>query len=449
MVSEERKADMRRMVAIADDLSGAAETAAALMALGVDTPVERSGPLVEIVLVPADASELGVDLAAHDLCVFDSDGRTASIAEAQRRLRRLLQGAASASAQQLVVFLKVDSLLRGHLANDLAVMIDRGPVVLALALPKLGRTTSGGVVMVNGVPLHEADLWNGEGREAPHSIEAAIAPLPTGTVGIALVRGDPLELDREIAALASRGAVAICDAATTEDLDRIAHATVRLDRAQPVGSSAFGYAVRKALLPADAAAVSPPSPHLEVGARDDVHGREGVGSQRSPGPVLVVVGTASAQGRAQLKALSDSGVPTITVRADELLAGSADSAAVGAALLAGPVAVTVDSTRVEGAAPAAVALALATFVTPVAGGIPLVLTGGATARSVLDSLGVRRLEPITEIEQGAVLSRTDQGSLVVTRPGAFGGVGSLRLILDHLAHLNDDAAPAPQREVSP
>lgn len=438
---------MRRMVAIADDLSGAAETAAALMAIGVGSPSARSGPVVEIVLVPADPSTLRLpDLAVPDICVLDSDGRSMSTAEAQGRLRQLLQGVASARAQQSVVFLKVDSLLRGHLAEDLAVLLDRGPVVLAPALPKLGRTTSGGVVMVNGVPLHETDLWHGEGRPAPYSIAAAIAPLPAATVGIALVRGAPPELQRALAELASLGAVAICDAETTEDLDRIANATVCLDHAQPVGSSAFGSAIFKALLPAHAAATSPRSPQLDVDGRGEGDAGACVGTPQSWGRALVVVGTASSQGREQLKELSAFGVPTITLSPVELLGGTADSTAVGTALLAGSVAVTIDSTRVDEAAPAAIAAALASFVVPIAKGIPLVLTGGATARSVLDLLGVRRLEAITEIEQGAVLSRTDQGTLVVTRPGAFGGKESLRLILDHLKHVDADTATAPQRE---
>ncbi|MFG1954889.1 nucleotide-binding domain containing protein [Micromonospora sp. NPDC048830] len=57
-------------------------------------------------------------------------------------------------------------------------------------------------------------------------------------------------------------------------------------------------------------------------------------------------------------------------------------------------------------------------------GRALVLTGGETARAVLDRLGVARLRPVTARE-GAVLSRTETGRLVVTRPGSFGGPASL------------------------
>lgn len=54
------------------------------------------------------------------------------------------------------------------------------------------------------------------------------------------------------------------------------------------------------------------------------------------------------------------------------------------------------------------------------------------ARSVLNALGIAWLEPPAEIQHGAVLSLTDRNTLVVTRPGTFGGHGSLRTILDRV-----------------
>jgi 4-hydroxythreonine-4-phosphate dehydrogenase len=62
----------------------------------------------------------------------------------------------------------------------------------------------------------------------------------------------------------------------------------------------------------------------------------------------------------------------------------------------------------------------------------LVLTGGETARTVLDRLGVHSLEPIHEIHTGAIMSVTPTGRRVVTRPGSFGGSDSLVTILHHL-----------------
>jgi 4-hydroxythreonine-4-phosphate dehydrogenase len=62
----------------------------------------------------------------------------------------------------------------------------------------------------------------------------------------------------------------------------------------------------------------------------------------------------------------------------------------------------------------------------------LVLTGGETARRVLDQLGIDQLEPLAQIGHGAVRSRTADGRHVVTRPGSFGGADSLREIVAEL-----------------
>lgn len=55
----------------------------------------------------------------------------------------------------------------------------------------------------------------------------------------------------------------------------------------------------------------------------------------------------------------------------------------------------------------------------------LVLTGGETARRVLDALGVTRLRPVGQIHHGAVHCHTPDGRSVVTRPGSHGDTGSL------------------------
>jgi 4-hydroxythreonine-4-phosphate dehydrogenase len=67
--------------------------------------------------------------------------------------------------------------------------------------------------------------------------------------------------------------------------------------------------------------------------------------------------------------------------------------------------------------------------TRLSGPVDLVLTGGETARRVLDALGVTRLTPLGQVHHGAVLCRMPDGASVVTRPGSFGGPDSLLSIL--------------------
>jgi uncharacterized protein YgbK (DUF1537 family) len=65
----------------------------------------------------------------------------------------------------------------------------------------------------------------------------------------------------------------------------------------------------------------------------------------------------------------------------------------------------------------------------------LVLTGGDTARSVLDLLGVQQLQVLGELEPGICLSR-DGARFVVTKAGGFGDSQSLVRVLRHLRALS-------------
>jgi len=59
----------------------------------------------------------------------------------------------------------------------------------------------------------------------------------------------------------------------------------------------------------------------------------------------------------------------------------------------------------------------------------LVITGGGTARAVLDALGVRELRLIAQVHHGAVVCRA-RGRRILIRPGSFGGPDSLARIVE-------------------
>ncbi|MFT3876851.1 MAG: nucleotide-binding domain containing protein [Propioniciclava sp.] len=71
----------------------------------------------------------------------------------------------------------------------------------------------------------------------------------------------------------------------------------------------------------------------------------------------------------------------------------------------------------------------------------LILTGGETARAVLTALGVRSLRVVAEAEPGAVVSRTDGGRLIGTRPGSFGGPDSLVRLRSALSSAHPEPDP--------
>ncbi len=394
-----------------------------------------------VVLVPDDPAGTEVEHPGRPHLVFDTDNRRLDAKRSSARLEHLLLRVAEAHGATVSVFLKVDSLLRGHLSSEVGVLLDRGPVLFAPALPELGRSTIGGVVHAAGVPLHRSSLWSAEGRSSPPTIAEALAPLPSGLVDLDTIRGDGGELDRVLDGLARRQMIAMCDSESAADLDIIAAAALRREGAQLAGASALGAALSRAM----AAAESAPgrgSLGSPAGASDLTPAGEVEEPTTAGRPVMIVVGTASAQSRAQLQILAESGVPIVTVGAGDLLDGTADRTALRAALQSGHVAVTIGAAGVDRGTSRELTSALALFIDPVARGIPLVLTGGDTARAVLDRRGVRWIEPLIEIEHGAVLSRTDAGGLIVTRPGSFGGSDSLRFILERFtSHLAGDTSP--------
>ncbi|TDV56596.1 4-hydroxythreonine-4-phosphate dehydrogenase [Actinophytocola oryzae] len=395
MISDDRVA----LHAVADDLSGAAEVASLL--------TTRSGSAT---LVLAGQPRGAV-------CVTDLDARHLPAEEVSARV--LAAVSATPGARVLV---KIDSLLRGPLAALVGAV---GPVVVAPALPALDRVVAGGVVTVDGRPLAEVPAWAAEARQAPTTVAAALSPLRTTVIPLATIRSP--ELPAALRAAVAAGLVPVCDATTDTDLDAIVVAAP--DGVALAGSGGVAAALGRAMaLPHAAEGDRPTTPHDEpltdwdATAPDKALTRTLAASY--PGHPLIVVGTAEAVAREQVRRLIAEG-------ATEVTPGDADEQVIealrgGAAVLRPTPGAAVDPTRSR-----AISASLATLAARVVAGTdtPLVLTGGETARRVLDALGVRALHPIDSVHHGAVRSRTDDGRLVVTRPGSFGGPDSLTSIV--------------------
>lgn len=394
-----------RVLALADDLSGAAETACAL-----------GGP-VRLSLTAADVAD---SAAAHDL-VVDLDTRHLPTAEAAHAVRTALRAATQAGPARLL-YKKVDSQLRGHLAAEAAAYAEGAEaVVVAPALPAAGRTVTGGVVHVNGIPLHRTDGWRAERAAAPRSLPEALSGLPVRTVPLDVVRSAPAALDAEFLRIADSGAHPAPDAETDADLDAVAAAALRLGAGfRLLGSGGLALALGRALIRPAAVTYRP------VPAQDHA-------------PLLFVVGTAEPAAVAQIAHLTMLGARHVPLDPADLAAGT-----VRLPCAATDPAVTVLS--IDGSAGLhpgtgrALSAGLGALAAAYPGRPDLVLTGGETARTTLDALGIRELEPLGEIHHGAVHSRTPDGRSVVTRPGSYGAEDSLLRIA---AALRPRMAAAP------
>lgn len=408
-----------RLAAIADDLSGAAEIAAVLGSSSATVALTLPAALQH---VAHSSSDVVLDC---DTRALDPDSRRVAVAQAALRMR---------AAGAPVRLVKTDSLLRGGVGDVVDGLADAGArVVVASALPALGRTVVDGRLLVHGRPVADAGL---------HGLEARVVPGPLAAVGqrarsvpLTVVRAGSAALLDAVERAIGAGEVPVLDAVTDDDLDRIAAALEGAD-CTVVGSGGIAAAIgRLRGLQAPDSIVTDPRERSAL-----TEGRQ---------PVLLVVGTASTEATGQLEALAANGVPVVSVPRDVLLRAvdrrevdDIDHPAIQearTALRSGSAAICVED-RHDPVPHLARRLAdgLGIVAAAISGRSALVLTGGETARSVLSRLDIATIVPEDAVEPGCVVSRADDGRRVITRPGSFGTVTNLLDAATFLQSARDD-----------
>lgn len=136
------------ILALADDLTGALETAAKFSAEG----------LAAVVLLP------GGETADAPVVVLDTETRHVSPDEAARVVYAHARAAFDSGAR--LVYKKTDSTLRGNIGAELGALVRAAglELIYAPAYPRVGRTVREGHLYVDGVPVSETafarDLMN-------------------------------------------------------------------------------------------------------------------------------------------------------------------------------------------------------------------------------------------------------------------------------------------------
>ncbi|GAA4616360.1 four-carbon acid sugar kinase family protein [Saccharopolyspora hordei] len=375
-----------RVLVVADDLSGAGDS-------GVPFALREMRTLLAL-----------EDIGDAEVFVADTDSRHVAPQTAAERVAAVLRD----HADGRVVFKKVDSTLRGNLAAEVGELVahaDGAGVLVCPAAPAMGRTVLGGVVHVNGVPLHHTEAWAAEPGQPPADIASALEPLTVKHVALASIRGDVRALRERLSALLAEADVVVCDAVAECDLHAVVSAGMAAPR-QPrwVGAAGLADALAEHLRPGRE--VEPPKP---------VHGH-----------ALTVVGSASGVAREQAEFLAEHVPHVRRLPVRNLLDANAAALArmseqVRDALETGDVVVTVDG-PVDPSVARRLNTALAEVCAPAASGASLlVLTGGETARAVLSRRGVTGLRLLNELEPGVVLARTEpHPGHVITKAGGFG-----------------------------
>lgn len=415
---------------LADDLSGAAEVAGACHARGL---------AAEVQIAPRPTS-------VEALCL-DADTRSLSPDAAYERATQLIHALRSQPAR---LFTKVDSVLRGPVAAEIAGLLRASELPRALlvpANPARGRVVRAGQYFVNGLLLTETEF----AHDPEHPARTAdVADLLDHASGL------PVSVIRPGEALPPAGII-VGEAASPEDL---AHWAAHVDeRTLPAGAAEFFNAWLEAnrgpYPPAPFSPTAPlrgpwPASEGDTSNSDDVephlfsHPSRGDAEQEAgdeggtrPPHTLIVSGSTSIAGRDFCRKCEARGAPVMRMP-PELFAGAegavaearweaATRRALAKHLL---VVVAIDQPHHPAHGwPARLRASLAGLVASVLAGSGvdrLYIEGGSTARAIVERLGWVRLRVCAQLAPGIVALRPVGvvTPLLILKPGSYSWPGS-------------------------
>lgn len=418
-----------RAAIIADDLTGANDSAASFAAAGLKTCVAFS-----------DYGALPSDCA---VAVADTESRDIGPARAAKAVEAAVEGFSKAKPE--ILFKKIDSTMRGSIGAELEAALHasgRGFILMAPALPASGRTTEQGCQLLNGERLEDTELARIPKSPVTTSHIPTIISKTSALHAVVIGVEELPSLQAKIPSLIANGAdVIICDGITDEHLALAASAGVATG-ALLCGCAGLAREVSEIICGRSAASKAP-----EV--------------QDKASSVLVLSGSISAVTRAQTRHLvEERGAALVRVDAG-LCARDPSAAALKAAdeleglrrgrpcgifVVAG--AYSEDdveaSRRTVGAlgitfeeAGERMARCMAIIASHQAASFgAYVFTGGDTACHACSAIGATVLQTLGEIQGGVPCCRILQGlcsgRLLATKAGAFGDEGALSEAADFL-----------------
>jgi D-threonate/D-erythronate kinase len=324
------------------------------------------------------------EMHAADVVSIDTGARESHVA----REAGVAAIAANAWRDADILVQQVDSTLRGHVAQDCLLTLgasQRRKLLIAPAFPFAGRTTEDGVVLVDGVPVHQTTFQNDPTHPVRQSSVPALFAEHDVRVGVARNAAEARSM------LDSHDAVVV-DARTEADLDVLVLAFAAERHVLWAGSTG--------LLRAMARVLAPPTKDRMPASR------ESHAVSKKP---WLVVGSLNPRSRQQLDfACSRRNVNVLTTSATRT----------------SPKAVLRDIA----------VQAVNLLRTGVCDG--LVVTGGETARQIVDALPAISLSVCREVMPGIPLAmvRTATGEFpMITKAGGFGDDQALLACLDALS----------------
>jgi uncharacterized protein YgbK (DUF1537 family) len=392
---------------VADDLTGAMDSSGYFVGMGFSTVVilDTSFP------------------STADVVVITTNSRAEEPDTAGERVRQAVK-----SLMGRLVYKKIDSTLRGNIGVELEAAIEElasEKAVVAPAFPAVGRTTLGGILLVNGVAVAETQFADDPILPVKESHIPSLLEQSTrhrvGCVSLEDIEAGSEFLYRKINKMPQN--MVVCDVREQSHLAGIAQAAALAEgRWLLCGSGGLARELHLLLTKV---------PKASKVTR----------SSQPSGPALVVVGTRNQVAANQLlKAKDKLGLPILNLAVEHLGQEDAISGKVGSTLeeaehlLSQEKGLALSSTfsqyapDLKHAIPALMAEVVAGILTSrkFAG---LFLSGGDVAVEVCRKLQVSAIQVLGEVEPGIpageLIGGQSRGMRVVTKAGGFGTEGAL------------------------
>lgn len=393
-----------RIGIIADDLTGATDTAAAFTAAGFRAAVA---------IVPQGLEQYEVDV----LCVT-TNSRHDPPAEAVRKVRQACRALVKAGFP--VRYKKLDSTAKGNILAEARAARDAAGFTRTLicpANPIQGRTVEEGCLWVR-----DREPVNLRERLSPQTSEAILwVHRPLGAARLKRLAAEP-------------AGIWVCDATTPQDLAEL----VRLAEAQPQQILLTGSAGLATQLAAHLSQRrTPEKPKSQRGLRSSGRRLRGGPRQRSRS-TLMVIGSNDPRTAGQLDVLT-SRRPTLQLNpAADLPLNLPTALEEGRTVIL--------RLPINRASPESIRTALKPLRRLLADGQfgSLLLSGGDTALLVCDWMKVKGIDLLGELLPGLAWGRTRDGLApglaVCTKPGGFGSDDALVLAAERLGQALGDPA---------
>lgn len=386
---------MPDVILIADDLTGAADSAAPFASHGMSAR-----------LVFDRASELPAGVTA-----LTTDSRDLPVHAARSAVAQACRWVAQAGGADHLLFKKIDSTLRGHLLEELEIVIAQFRIerlLLSPAFPAQGRTTLGARQHVHGIPLSQSSFATERTCDDLARLFDGLSGLPYREYRLDAVRGDTSRLRRMLA----RPGVHVPDIETDADMERCVDAALEAGVRGFAGAGGLGRALAYRTGPRCAA--PPGDTHLSSAT-------------------LIVAGSRNQTTLNQVDAALRAGTPVVPLSMEDddwerTVTGhlQAGTSAIVSSVSAGLARETPETIREQ------LGRGVERVIARSQPG-SLILTGGDVAAAVCQSLGVRAISLRGELEPGIPVGTLEGGDAsgltVVTKAGGFGDRDAFRRLL--------------------